>query len=145
MKTNVYESAVLINAALEDEQIEAIVTRIKDTIINNGGTIREVENWGRKRLAYMVKKSKIGYYAIFRFDAPPALISKLERFYTLDDNVLRFLSIILDEDAIEHLEKHKNSSIIENDNLLVKEPLMDVEDQIIEEITEIVEDSKDSE
>ncbi len=145
MKTNVYESAVLINAALEDEQIEAIITRIKDTIINSGGTIREVENWGRKRLAYMVKKSKIGYYAIFRFDAPPALISKLERLYTLEDNVLRFLTIALDEDAIEHLEKHKDIPVVENDNLLLKESLLDVDDQTIEEIPEIDDDLKDSE
>ena len=63
MKQNVYESAVIINAALDDEQIESVISRIKETITNNGGEIREIENWGRKRLAYVVKKSKIGYYA----------------------------------------------------------------------------------
>ncbi|QQS36750.1 MAG: 30S ribosomal protein S6 [Ignavibacteriales bacterium] len=107
MKTNVYESAVLINAALDDEQIESIISRIKETIVNNGGEIREVENWGRKRLAYMVKKSKIGYYAIFRFNAPSNLLTKLERYYTLDEYILRYLTIKLDADAIEHLEMHK--------------------------------------
>ncbi len=107
MKTNVYESAVLINAALDDEQIESIISRIKETIVNNGGEIREIENWGRKRLAYMVKKSKIGYYAIFRFNAPSNLITKLERYYTLDEYILRYLTIKLDADAIEHLEMHK--------------------------------------
>ncbi len=66
MRTGVYESAVLINAALDDQQIEAILSRIKDIITNNGGEIRELDNWGRKRLAYPVEKSKIGYYAIYQ-------------------------------------------------------------------------------
>ena len=107
MKSNVYESAVLINAALDDEQIESIISRIKETIVNNGGEIREIENWGRKRLAYMVKKSKIGYYVIFRFNALSTLLSKLERYYSLDEYILRYLTIKLDADAVEHLEMHK--------------------------------------
>lgn len=110
MKNNIYESAVLINAALDDEQIEAIIARIKEAIVNNGGEISEVENWGRKRLAYMVKKSKIGYYVIFRFNAPSTIISKLERFYTLDEYILRFLTIRLDKDAIEQLQKNNAQS-----------------------------------
>lgn len=109
MKNNVYESAVLINAALDDEQIDGIIARIKETIINNGGEIREVENWGRKRLAYMVKKSKIGYYVIFRFNAPSGIVSKLERFYTLDEYILRFLTILLDNDALQQIEKNKKA------------------------------------
>ena len=111
MKNNTYESAVLINAALDDEQIEAIIARIKETIVSNAGEISEVENWGRKRLAYMVKKSKIGYYVIFRFDAPSNIISKLERFYTLDEYILRFITIRLDKDAIEQLQKNKAQSV----------------------------------
>ncbi len=109
MNTNVYESAVLINAALDDEQIENVVSRIKDTIINNGGEIREIDKWGRKRLAYMVNKSKIGYYAIYRFNAPSTIVSKLERTFNLDDQVLRYLTIVLSTEAVEHLEKNKSS------------------------------------
>ena len=114
MKNNIYESAVLINAALDDEQIEAIIARIKEAIVSNGGEISEVENWGRKRLAYMVKKSKIGYYMIFRFNAPSNIVSKLERFYTLDEYILRFLTIRLDKDAIEQLLKNKTQSANSN-------------------------------
>ncbi len=113
MKTNVYESAVMINAALDDEQIESIISRIRETITNNGGEIREMENWGRKRLAYMVKKSKIGYYAIFRFNSPSNIIAKLERSYSLDENILRYLTIQLDNDAVEYLEKNKVIPVIE--------------------------------
>ena len=112
MNTNVYESAVLINAALDDEQIESVVSRITDNIVNNGGEIREIDKWGRKRLAYMVNKSKIGYYAIYRFNAPSTIVSKLERAFNLDDHVLRYLTIKLSKEAVEYLEKNKSS---END------------------------------
>ncbi|MBK7228699.1 MAG: 30S ribosomal protein S6 [Ignavibacteriales bacterium] len=112
MKTGVYESAVLINAALDDQQIELVLTRIKDFITNNGGQIREVDNWGRKRLAYPVEKSKIGYYAIYRFDAPGDLIAKLERIYSLDEQILRYLTLKLDNDALEQLEKNKTLSVV---------------------------------
>ncbi len=115
MKTNSYESAVIINAALDDEQIESIITRIKEFLTNNGGEIREIENWGRKRLAYMINKSKIGYYAIFRFDAPTNIISKLERNYTLDEHILRYLTISLDKDAVDYLEKKRSDSQSESE------------------------------
>jgi len=115
MKKNAYESAVIINAALDDEQIESIISRIKDFITNNGGDIREIENWGRKRLAYMINKSKIGYYAIFRFDAPTSIISKLERNYTLDEHILRYLTISLNRDAVEYLEKKRSDSQSESE------------------------------
>ena len=107
MIKRVYESAVLINAALEDEAIQAIISRIKETISSNGGEVRDVEDWGRKRLAYIVKKSKIGYYVFFRFDALPDLLPKLERFYQLDDNILRYLTIKLTSEALEQIEIDK--------------------------------------
>lgn len=110
MRKGVYESAILVNAALDDQQIEAILTKIKDFIINNGGQIRDFENWGRKRLAYTVEKSKIGYYAIFRFDASSDFIAKLERTYSLDEHILRYLTLTLDSDALEQLEKNKTLS-----------------------------------
>ena len=112
MRTGVYESTVLINASLDDQQIESILTKIKDIITNNGGQIRELENWGRKRLAYPVEKSKIGYYAIYRFDAPSDIVAKLERTYSLDEQILRYLTLKLNNDALEQLEKNKTLSVV---------------------------------
>ena len=107
MKTQVYESAVLINASLEDDQIGNITNRIKETITSNGGEIIEIEDWGRKRLAYVVKKSKIGYYIIFQYNSSSDLVSKLERFFQLDENILRYLTIKLSKDALEQFEQIK--------------------------------------
>ena len=108
MNNRVYESAVLINAALDDEAIKNLVTKIRDNIAANGGEIIEVEDWGRKRLAYQVKKSKIGYYTIFRFNAPSDIVPKLERNYQLDENILRYLTVALSKDALEQIEIDKS-------------------------------------
>jgi small subunit ribosomal protein S6 len=139
MKNNVYESAVLINAALDDEQIESVIARIKEVITNNGGEIREIENWGRKRLAYMVKKSKIGYYAIFRFNAPSSLVSKLERHYTFDEHILRFLTITLDNDALEHLGKNRSSAVFTEVDESSQEKIISEESEIETNLTKEIE------
>ncbi len=139
MKTKAYESAVLINAALDDEQIENIISHINDLLVNNGAEVKEIDRWGRKRLAYMVKKSKIGYYAIFRFDAPTNIIAKLERLYVLDEQILRHLTIELDGDAVEQLEKNKlNTSPVAE-----IEPTVKVVETVSEDAVE--EDTKDKE
>lgn len=107
MQRKHYESAVIINAAIEEDQIEATINRISEIIRVNGGEIIDVDKWGRKRLAYTVEKTKSGYYVIFRFVAPTDLIAKLERMYQLDEFVLRYLTISLDKFAVEYLEKAK--------------------------------------
>lgn len=124
MGKSVYESAILINATLDDQQIESIITRVKDLITNNGGEIRELENWGRKRLAYPVEKNKIGYYAIFRFDAPGDIVTKLERAYSLDEQILRFVTLKLSKNALEQIEKNKTLSVTLKEEP-VSEPLVE--------------------
>ncbi len=130
MKSGVYESAILINAALEDNQIENVINRVKEFITTNGGQIRDFENWGRKRLAYPIEKSKIGYYAILRFDAPGSIVSKLERFYNLDEHILRYLTIKLSKEALEQIEKNKTQSVsIKEDSIPEPEVNLPVEEE----------------
>ncbi len=115
MTKKIYESAVLINAALEDEQIQSIVSQIKEILSGSDSEVIEIEDWGRKRLAYTIKKSKIGYYIIFRFYALPETIPTLERFYKLDENVLRYLTIKLSQSALEQIEKNKKPQTTANE------------------------------
>jgi small subunit ribosomal protein S6 len=121
MTKKMYESAVLISAALEEDQIQSIISRIKELISSNDGEIKDIEEWGRKRLAYMIKKSKIGYYIIFQFNAYPQIISTLEKFYKLDENILRYLTIKLTKNALEQIEKNKALSLAEANTVVVKE------------------------
>jgi len=110
MRIKSYESVVIINAALEDEQIESTISRLQEVITTHGGEIFDIDRWGRKRLAYPIQKAKSGYYVIFRFNAPTNLISIYERSLRLDENVIRYLTIALDKFALEAIKKQKESS-----------------------------------
>lgn len=110
MKQNHYESVVIINAALEDEQINSSINRIEVSIKTNGGEIEEVDQWGRKRLAYPINKSKSGFYVIFRYFSPSDAVAKIERDLRLDETVIRYLTVLLDGRALEHYAQLKNKS-----------------------------------
>ena len=99
--TQTYESTIIINASLDDSQIESVVSRVQETISKNGGTITALNKWGRKRLAYPINKKTNGFYVNLEFSAPGSLIGLLERSFQLDEMVLRYLTIKLDKKAIE--------------------------------------------
>ncbi|MBN1638705.1 MAG: 30S ribosomal protein S6 [Ignavibacteriales bacterium] len=109
MDRNHYESVLIINANLEDDQIEVTLNKVEENIKGNGGEIVDLDKWGRKRLAYPIKKSKTGYYAVIRFVAPTDAITRLERSYKFDDSILRYLTIKLDKKALEYYAKEKPS------------------------------------
>lgn len=136
MTKKMYESAILINAALEDNQIQSIISHVKELISSNDGEITDVEDWGRKRLAYMIKKSKIGYYIIFQFNAYPHIISTLEKFYKLDENILRYLNIKLTTNALEQIEKNKKQSLAEANDIIVEEKIIAKAENNIKDSTE---------
>ena len=136
MTKKMYESAILINAALEDNQIQSIISHVKELISSNDGEITDVEDWGRKRLAYMIKKSKIGYYIIFQFNAYPHIISTLEKFYKLDENILRYLNIRLTTNALEQIEKNKKQSLAEANDIIVEEKIIAKAENNIKDSTE---------
>lgn len=110
MRTRTYESVAIINAALEDEQIETTISRILEVITSHGGEVVDVDKWGRKRLAYPIQKAKSGYYLVLRFNAPTELIASLERNYRLDETIIRYLTVTLDKFALEAIAKQKESS-----------------------------------
>ncbi len=108
MRINLYESVVIINAALEDNQINESLANVERIIKENGGEIKDVNNWGRKRLAYPINKSKSGYYSVSTFQAPSDSIKKIERAFRLDETVIRYLTVLMDKEAQEYFWKIKN-------------------------------------
>lgn len=101
MSMNHYESTVIINGALEEEPIQQIVTRATDFIGRNGGTITKTDHWGRRRLAYAINKKNNGYYVQFQIDAPSEMVALLERFYQLDEHIIRYLTLQLDDSDLQ--------------------------------------------
>ena len=102
-----YESVIVIDSLLKSEEIDAIVEKVERIIKNNGGEILEVDRWGKKRLAYEIKKRQYGYYVDFIFKSPGNLVYILEREYNLDENILRFLTVHLNKRALQYKEQQK--------------------------------------
>lgn len=89
---NKYESVVIINPNLEAESIKALIEKFSN-LINSNGTVISVEELGKKRLAYEIKKLNEGYYVVVKFEAKPELITELERVYRITDEVMKFIVV----------------------------------------------------
>jgi small subunit ribosomal protein S6 len=101
---NSYETTVIINAALEDNQVESVITRIQETLTKHNGEISAINRWGRKRLAYPIKKKNNGYFVNVEFAAFGEIVRPLESYYLLDEQIIRFLTIKLDKKALKAKE-----------------------------------------
>ncbi|MBI3587185.1 MAG: 30S ribosomal protein S6 [Ignavibacteriales bacterium] len=97
----VYETTFIVNASLDDTQINTVIDKVKEFILKHAGEIRELVLWGRKRFQYTIQKKNNGFYVIIEFLAPGDLIAKLERHYFLDENIIRYLTIVLDKKALK--------------------------------------------
>ncbi len=96
-----YETTFIVNASLDDTQVDSVIGRVQDTITKNGGTIAATNKWGRKRLAYPINKKTNGFYVNVEFDAPGTVLALLERSFQLDEMILRYLTIVLDRKALK--------------------------------------------
>ena len=94
---NKYELALVVSAKLDSETIAATVQRAKDYIERFGGTIGEVEEWGKRKLAYEIQKQTEAYYFFINFEAESQAPAQLESVLRIMDNVLRYLVLAKDE------------------------------------------------
>ena len=88
-----YELALVVNAKIEDEAREAVVEKAKGYVARYGGTVTEVEEWGKKRLAYEVQKMREGFYYFIQFEADATCPGEVERHVRIMDNVMRYLVV----------------------------------------------------
>ena len=89
---NKYESVIIINPNVEEQTIKTLIAKFTD-LINSDGKLEKVDELGKKRLAYEIKKQKEGYYVVFYFEANPTLIAELERVYRITDEVMKFIVV----------------------------------------------------
>jgi small subunit ribosomal protein S6 len=90
---NKYELAVVLNAKIEDEERAAALEKVKNYITRFGGTITNVDEWGKKRLAYEIQKMKEGYYYFIQFDAESTAPAEIENRVRIMENVIRYLCV----------------------------------------------------
>jgi small subunit ribosomal protein S6 len=89
---NNYESVVILNSRISDEEKANFIEKIK-TLVSENGQLTNVDDWGKKTLAYEISKEKEAYYLLFTFEAKPEFITEFERILRLDDAVLKHIVI----------------------------------------------------
>lgn len=94
---NKYELALVVNAKIEDEERAAVVEKAKEYITRFGGTITNVDEWGKKRLAYDIQKMKEAFYYFIQFDAEASVPYEVENSIRIMENVIRYLCVRQDE------------------------------------------------
>ena len=97
IKIATYESIFILRPNLTDEEVEKTITKMKGVIEKTGGEILNTENWKKRKLAYEVKKEKKGIYIVLHLKGDGKFIGELERSYRIEDSVIKFLTVKIDE------------------------------------------------
>ena len=100
-----YETIFIVRPSAGDEEINRIIETTRQIILDEKGTIIELNKWGMKKLAYPIKKENLGFYVFFDFAGTPAAVAEIERKFRIDDMVLKYMTIktaeSIQEDEIE--------------------------------------------
>jgi len=102
-----YETMYILHPELEEEAIDGAVERFKALITDQGGNVERLDRWGKRRLAYEIKKKQYGFYLHVRFKSPPALIALLEKEYRLNESILRYLTVKVHRLALKQEERDR--------------------------------------
>ncbi len=96
-----YEHVVISRQDISPQQAEALNDQIKALIEGGGGAVAKIEYWGLRNLTYRIKKNRKGHYSLLAIDAPPAAVKEMERQLSLNEDVLRTLTVRVDELDLE--------------------------------------------
>jgi small subunit ribosomal protein S6 len=92
-----YEGTFIFRPSLDDAGLEDEIGRVEELIKAEGGTVKEWDKWGKRRLAYEIKGEQDGYYAFLTFEADPDAIERLVAAYRLREGILRNMNIVTDK------------------------------------------------
>jgi len=92
-----YECVFIVRQDIPSTQVETIAASFADIVTKHGGKVAKTEQWGLRNLAYRIKKNKKGHYVLFNLDSPHAAVAEMERNMHLHEDVLRYLTVKVDE------------------------------------------------
>jgi small subunit ribosomal protein S6 len=92
-----YENVFIARQDISGAQVDALADTFTQLITEQGGEVKKRENWGLRNLAYRMSKNRKGHYVLFNIDAPAPAIAELERTMRINEDVLRYLTIRVDE------------------------------------------------
>ncbi|MBK8847734.1 MAG: 30S ribosomal protein S6 [Bacteroidetes bacterium] len=108
--TKQYETVMILNPVLSQEQLSDTVQKFKKILTDQGAEVVFENNWGLRKLAYPIQKKNTGFYHLIEFKSPGEAIKKLELEYKRDERVMRFLTVVLDKHAIAYNEKKRKNA-----------------------------------
>jgi small subunit ribosomal protein S6 len=119
-----YESIIILDPDLSEEQRSPVLERAKELIPQQGGFLAFIDDWGAKKLAYEIKKKERGYYVRFDYCGTAALVDEMERFFRIDDRVLKYMTVLIDQQPnLENIkEEMAKAEIQKNIPAEIKEP-----------------------
>ncbi len=100
-----YEVVFIARQDLAPAQVEQIAEKMAKIVTDNGGKVHKTDHWGLKTLAYRINKNRKGHYVLFELDTPPAALHELERNIRLSEDILRYMSIRIEDFASEEVKK----------------------------------------
>jgi small subunit ribosomal protein S6 len=99
-----YESIFVLDPGVDDARVDVEVEKIREFITTHSGEITEIQKWGRRKLAYEVNRRKEGIYTLIRFKSTSELPAELNRRYRLNENMIRFLTVLHEAPPAGELE-----------------------------------------
>ena len=105
-----YESVVIARQDIATTQVDTLADELTNIITEGGGKVTKRENWGLRSLAYRIKKNRKAHYLLFNIDAPPAAVKEYERRMRINEDVLRYLTV-----RVEELEEGQSAMLQKRD------------------------------
>lgn len=139
MSKKYYESYVIIDGNLDDNAVQEVVTKFTNLFKKNEIDILNVNNIGRRRMAYPIRKRQNGFYVCFEIMCNPGVIAKIERAYQLDENLLRYLSIQVSDRTKMEKEVHFKNKALQEEAKLAELQANQAKEEAAAEVPEKVE------
>ena len=135
----VYETIVILDSLMAPKEIDAFLEQVTGIIKENGGTVRKVDKWGKKRMAYEISKKQYGFYVAIEFEGLGNITKSLESDYNYNDKVIRYLTYKYDKQKLQSLKAlaEKEAAVTESapaaDVTPVTEPVQEkAEEPVVE-------------
>jgi small subunit ribosomal protein S6 len=111
-----YETIFVLDPGVDDAQVDTEVEKVREFITGRSGEVTEIQKWGRRKLAYEINKKKEGIYTLIRFRSGPDILSDLDRRYRLNENMLRFLTVLFEGPTAEEQAARRERSDRDDDD-----------------------------
>jgi small subunit ribosomal protein S6 len=113
-----YETVIVIDPQIGDEAVKAIVEKAKDVITHSHATITKVDEWGKRKLVYAIKKRTYGQYVCIEFEGGGDVVKHLQEFYHITEDVLRYLTVLVDSRLRDERKRERTPPVVAEEILV---------------------------